>query len=92
MDLGTSLDTELIRDIILYRVNMAYGFGQYDIDIETISMKMDGYHGEFYYVSFKYWECFSSIKKEIVVDDSMNIYKDEYISLLRQKKLKDLGI
>ena len=93
------IDSDLIRDIILYRVNHAF-MKLYDVSIFSMSFfdsektSIQGYElitRSYIKVEYEFWEARLDGSQPIN-KDSMIIYKDEYLPLIRQKKMKMLGI
>lgn len=79
------MDLDLIRDIILYRVNFASTI-LYDIEICAVDTSSDKI-----IVYFNMSEVEVNMSASIVADDTTIEYP-MYLSLLRQKKLKEIGI
>jgi len=96
----SKLDNELIRDILLYRLNHAYCphlydvsvFGIHFIDKEETSIQGDNITTRPYLkIEYNFWEVSVGLESPIN-SNNMIVYKNEYISLIRQKKMKLLGI
>jgi hypothetical protein len=102
------LDLELIRDIILYKVNNQFD-ETFDVDIKETVLSSDEAaqylipHSnigkkdkEFIIVYFErilVQEGYGSLMKSNAgIDDETTIDMCDYLSLLRQKKLKDIGL
>jgi len=94
-----TIDKELIRDIILYKYNRMYDNSTvFDIEIRSIRM---GDSGGFtsnsrYDVLVVAFDAIligdDQAKHDKRYNDSITIDNEEYVCLLRQKKLKEIGI